>query len=370
MSVIIPPYGMRPQSYGMRTQQSFPSLAMPTQIKFYDPLTGQEGPSLNPDDNMLITTTFNECGVSVNISGRKKDVTKAMALMRSHDKTSSMTVTTPLFSSDADTVQAGIKFYPMDADISSSGLEVLTPSYERPTVTDWTYISNPKNPTKVLLMHPSLSKPFSGSGVIFLEKNYRNGSGAAGRSIILSKTTRGIFEDFGGELDKRILANINTIKNNAIKEVFEESQGLFNIGNIDVLKNYVDISDPINDAVYRCYFLTLSDSELYDLENLYMENKNIISTKTAASEYRETVGLKRFFLANIQTSAASSSGSFNVNDTNNVNSTIRDRTANCLRALIDISTADAIYATSKSTTYNKENNIYSPTHGLNKFLIN
>ena len=339
---------------------AFPSIPsfLPTQVKFYDPVTGQEGPSLNSEDNLLVTSKFNECGLAVDISGRKKDVEKAMALIRLNDKFGAVgsSASGTIGSSVVGTVGSSV---PGTFGLPTTGMI-------GPGITGWTYITNPINPSRVLLTGPGITKPFSGSGVIFFEKL------DAGRgNVILAKTRRGTFEDLGGQLDTRVMLDgPSTLKTNARKEAFEESQGLFVVENTDLersvngLNAFLDIADIENNALYRCYLVCVNTSA-YSLEELFANNKRIIANTFSRPDYDETVELKRFPLGAVKRAVeGSASGNVNCQDTNGGFQMIRDRTADCLRALIsNRDLLSAVYSYPSNVVYKQENNVFGGYHG-------
>lgn len=346
----------------------FPGYTPPnTQIKFFDPFTGREGPTVNPFDR--VTTIFNSNGINVQITGSSNDVKRAEALLRLNQKVSEQ----PLdFVSDE-------VVYPITADIKTykrdPGTSVVRQSMSG---SGWSYIPNPKNTSKVLLTHPSLTKPFSGSGVIFFEKSYQTGNGSP--TVILVKTKRGLYEDMGGELDKMIPASEDTLKTNANKEVREESQGLFIINRMDLerkingisLKH--DISDTVNNAYYRCYYVALSGTGMYQLDQLFKSNKNLLRTSFPflGSEMDETININRFYLPSIKSTLATSpAGGIVCNDVNGNACTIRDRTAECLRMILNSSSLTSVVFDNPVTTmFEQDRNMLSSMGGIVKLNIN
>jgi len=365
-----------------------------TQLKFYDGRTGEAGPVVNLFDRT--TQIYNSNGMSVELTGSQQNVQKAIALMRINE------IHQP-FENDSN---GKIEKYIIDEDVSSllgaddnqvshqqvlqqnlpqnlqlSGIQQMQPiqpfNQLGQQVQNWAFVPNPFNQTKVLLAHPSLQKPFSGSGVIFFERNYQNG-GKVEPSVILVRTTRGTFEDFGGEMSNTLPPSADTIKHNARKEVFEESQALFAIQNMDLDRRmangeqlFNDMIDIQSNATYRCYYVALSGTEQYPLNQLYASNKAIILTKipNLKNDWRETIELKRFFLSSIRTAVNSTPhGGLICNDVNGIASTIRDRTANSLRALLrNDQLLQTVFANPVPVNYTKDNSVYSQTYGLVRF---
>ena len=200
----------------------------------------------------------------------------------------------------------------------------------------------------------------------------QGGNGAP--TVILIKTRRGLFEDMGGELDKRIVASADALKMNAAKEVSEESQGLFIINHLNLerdakgIKLYSDISDVMNAATYRCYYVVLTGTGLYKLDQLFRTNKNLLKAgfPFMGPDMDESIDISRFYLSSIKASLANTpSGGILCNDVNGVACTIRDRTAECLRSLINNSTLlSAVFDNQVTTMFEQDRNVFSSTSGI------
>lgn len=349
---------------------------MSAKINFANPIMGQ-----SPGD-VIVTSKFADCGIAIDITGKKSDTDRIESLLRINynSEMSGTTHQSPVTQNTFSTGSMSPTVVPTPVLHGKIIPTELPEKYRngftnppRVEVKDWTYVANSSNREKVLLAHPSLNKPFSGSGVIFLERK-----GPKGPAIILARTKRGTFEDFGGEIDSRTALDKDTIKNNARKEAFEESQGLFAIMNLDLDRKvsnqqlYVDITDATNNAVYRCYFVALQDTESFKFEDWFMSNKSLLESKTLGRDYAETIELKRFSLRDIFACAAASAqhSAFSCVDTNGVVGTIRDRTANCIKAMmLNHKLVRQIFANPVSVVYNQENNVYSPMHRMIKLTL-
>ena len=159
----------------------------------------------------------------------------------------------------------------------------------------WIAIKNPSISNKILLKNDN--NTYSGSGLVIFEI-------IDGRqTIVLVKSKRGVFEDFGGEISKDIEFNKDTLKINAVKETIEESQGVYYTEtDLDSKNNkfsrFVDIEDE-SGYKYRCYFLSIKyETPIPDIRNLFMQNKSRISTYGfmggLSNDWYETLEIGRF----------------------------------------------------------------------------
>jgi len=186
-----------------------------------------------------------------------------------------------------------------------------------------------------------------------------------------------MFEDFGGQLDTRVVLNEHTLKSNARKEAFEESQCLFAIENTDLerklngLDTFIDVADIENDALYRCYLICVNVGSS-NLEDIFLRNKGTVSAVfPRRSDYDETIELGRFRLGSIKNCTSSgTSGNVNCVDSKGNTQTIRDRTANCLRAVIsNTKLLNELFAASVSVTSKRVNNLMSECHGRESLYL-
>ena len=166
------------------------------------------------------------------------------------------------------------------------------------TTTGWSISNNPSVLGRsILTNNADKSKIYSGSGIILLEvinsKFY----------LTLVKTKRNCYEDLGGDISKDLDIDDNTLKNNAVKEALEESQGLLyiksDLGQIEGLNRYVDIEDG-NGFLYRCYLIVVryAAGKVCDLPQSYIRNKSTLGEFNAfnnlGADWNETFELRRF----------------------------------------------------------------------------
>lgn len=302
------------------TGSYFPNIPsfLPTKINFYNRFTGRPEVSIDPANQMYITSLYNENGVNVTISGSKKDVDSVMCKLRG-------------------TSEDGLDEDETDETIYEIGTKLRTGvvSSSKTTTTGYYYVQNPKDSANILLITPDPKRRYSGSGIILLEKY-----GSQVR-VILAKTKRFVFEDFGGHLDKTIKASQKTLEDNAVKELAEESQHLFWIEKLELeskiagKNRYVDIPDATNSAYFRCYFICIEGIEDSDILDFYLRNRGIIVNSLGfGHEYFESVALDRFNLSDIEKNIAGSGGNIISPDVSGRRQTIRDRTADCLNQLL------------------------------------
>ena len=304
-------------------------------IKFYNPITLRQEGSYNAYDNMYITSNVTSCGLNVTVSGPKRDVEKAICILNgatsgSADQTKPQTQTGQIFS-PADKPITGAT----SVSSVSTGTISSSPS-------SWYQTINPRNRSKILLNNSTQPKPFSGSGIIFFENNSTDGK----KTIILAQTSRGLYEDFGGEIDSTLAINDGTLKENARKEASEESQTLFwikpNSFNLD--RAYIDVPDIVNDAMYRCFFVALTGTERHDLKDLFDKNRTVlVNNLRLGKDFEETIGITRIAEDSLLNGLRSPAGMIVCADVKGNSCVIRDRTVNCLRMLFD---------TSNKTMYN------------------
>lgn len=322
---------------------------LPTKINFYNRFTGQTEVQVDPQDNVYITSVYREnCegGATVTISGLKKDVDKVMTKLNNIN-----------FDEEKEVTQDDMQLFPIGSLSKQQMIEKINAKKNQLGIktntnsilsNGWEYIINPKNRFNVLLRHPTLgNNAYSGSGIIIIEN-------APVPRIILAKTVkRNKYEDFGGNLYPEIVASNETLADNAIKELAEESQSLFLIENLDLeskingTNRYVNIKDQINTtasitAFYRCYFVCVRGLENSNIDNLFNENRSVtVNSMNLGVDYEETIELARFNLSDIAKCIRTTpAGEFMCNNTNGIQCMIRDRTADCLRTLFSSSNAN------------------------------
>lgn len=324
------------------------------QVNFYDPLTGRTSGVINT--NQRVTNLYNSNGIAVEITGTPDNVKKAIGLLNiANNMPQSSTSTTSGSGSLTLTSQP----------IMSSQNSIVNGN--------WKLVPNPANLSKFLLTTPNTTKPFSGSGVLIVEKNGTN------PYVLLVKTSRrGTFEDLGGELDVGS-ANQSSLKDNAAKETLEESQNLFVLNKVDLERQvggklpYVDIDDQQNNALYRCYILVVDGTSGFDVPQFYNQNRLMTMNRMGyqRDDWRESIEMRRFSLQQIKNILnVNPTGGINSNDITNVSCTIRDRTANCLRALVgNVDLFRTLYDNPVNVTYLYDRGFASMTIGMHIFKV-
>lgn len=340
------------------------------QMNFYDPITGRSTGTANPMDR--VTQYYNSGGISVEITGQSEHVKKAIGLLNVANDMQPSSFTDVLASGNIKDDEVYPIDMPIEEIMAKRGRPFTSTSSSIVNGKEWKLVPNPKNVSKYLLTSPNTTKPFSGSGLLIVEKN-----GGNPYVLLIKTSTRGTFEDLGGELDTKYGANQNTLKLNARKEAMEESQHLF-VPEIDLERHiggkptYLDIDDPVNNAIYRCYILVLDGTTTYDIPNLYANNKIMLSNRNGfqQQDWRESVEMRRFSLQQIKNILdTTASGGINCNDISGISCTIRDRTANCLRGLIQRDFFNAMHNNPVTPKYLFDNNFMSATIKLHMFRI-
>jgi hypothetical protein len=161
---------------------------------------------------------------------------------------------------------------------------------------DWVYVKDDRFPDadEYVLKQNSTNILFSGSGILLVE----NGNP---ETVLLIQSKSGMIEEMGGSIDKNAfpIPNMYVLMLNAIKELQEESQGLFKIDvntlNIALFNNYVDI---IKDKyTYRCYIICINTNDINVLQQKFNSNKQYLSNN---SNYNESKALLRFQTSQIK----------------------------------------------------------------------
>lgn len=351
------------------------------QVNFYDPLSGRTTGVIN--QNPRITNLYNSNGVVVEITGTSDNVKKAIGLLNMANNmpqsstgqvtNSNVQQTNQLGNFSSTTVQTNQLVGPITPANPFSPSNSFSQSNSFGSGNQWKLVSNPANLSKFLLTTPNTSKPFSGSGVLIVEKNGTN------PYVLLVKTsTRGTFEDLGGELDVGT-ANQNSLKDNAAKEALEESQNLFVLNTVDLERQvggklpYVDIDDQQNNALYRCYILVVDGTSGFDVHQFYSQNKLMTMNRMGyqRDDWRESIEMRRFSLQQVKNVLnVNSSGGINCNDITNMSCTIRDRTANCLRVLVgNIDLFRTLYDNPVNVRYVYDRGFASMTVGMHIFRV-
>ena len=263
------------------------------QLNFVDPLNGQSITTVAPFGSVLnTTTTVNECGVHVNVSGQPDQVNSVVTMIKDKCK--------PI-AHIADTHKQNS--IPLNAP--------------------WKYENNPYVSNGSLLVAPNNVVKFSGTGLLLLEckfeTSYPFGPTVCKPTVILVArklpNDMELYEDFGGKFDRvtKIPPNQSTLKINAVKEVAEESQSLFMItSSFDLERNvsgkqlFMDIMDR-DGYYYRSYIMFVSGTETKDLTASYTSNKIKIAqglnnpsvNQADIQAFSETVNLRRFYLSDL-----------------------------------------------------------------------
>lgn len=286
-----------------------PAQFLPNSIHFYNPISGNSDMMINLEDQMYITSVFNQNGVNVSISGSKKDVEKVL------NKLKDRSVENEILN-----------------DINNFSGKTNKTSRPNKITNGYSYQINPRDRNNVLLVCPD-GKRYSGSGIILLEKNNNE------FNVILAKTKRKLFEDFGGNLDSSIIESSRTLQENAIKELAEESHHLFWIEDLNLdekingIDRYVDIRDPTG-SLFRCYFICISGLENQNIQQFYDNNRSIIVNQLGYTQqqYIESIAINKFNLNKIREQPGYN-GNLNISDTSGNNQIIRDRTVLCLQSI-------------------------------------
>jgi hypothetical protein len=354
--------------------QSIPNIPsfLPAKINFYNRFTGAPEGIYDSQDNIYITSNYTCGGVNVNISGSRKDVEKVLEKLGS-DNIKNVLKKSPQNSHEP------LELYPMDVPTPKDVLKnIKNNKYFEDSSGNciWYYTINPRNKLKVLLNNKSTKKIFSGSGVIFFENQYQAG-GKNVSTILLAKTKRGIYEEFGGQLERDIQPDENTLKDNARKEVAEESQSLFMIEKLDLEKKigntyrYLDIPDHSNNAIYRCYFVCISGTESIELDKVFEYNRDVtVNLMNLGGDYEETVELSRFSMREVQNNIRMyNSGEFYCRDINNHDCRIRDRTANCLRVLLNTANSSLISTVFDNCIKVQQTKVAHVTFSQTRFIL-
>lgn len=165
-----------------------------------------------------------------------------------------------------------------------------------------------------LLVHPSLTTTYTGSGVIISEKGYKH-NGVPIPTIILCQEQNDEFGDFGGMIDTfQPGATDNTLAFNAKDKLYRESYGFFNLNSQLFNFTYLNITvDPNASTFYRCFFIAV-DGDLLKLDNQQLSDafKNNLSLMKNANNKKS---ISRFNLIDLL-------NSININNNNSTNKVI------------------------------------------------
>ena len=139
---------------------------------------------------------------------------------------------------------------------------------------------------------------YSGTGLILIEQIPN-----LGNFVVLVKSKRLVYEDFGGEISDKLILNDNILSNNTIKELLEESQGLF-LAESKSLTELFSIPDD-NMLYYKVYILVISyKNTTPNISKLYTDNRQIIGRygqfNSLINDWYETYNIARFNLAELE----------------------------------------------------------------------
>ena len=393
---------MPPMSFGPNSMLR-PQLMPQRQFQLYDPITGKMGPSVGPFGN-ITTKTYNNNNVAVDITGTNNDIDKVLAMMNGSLNPGMPQVDDDslyrdiIFDANGDIDYVAITGNPsaqaraqVQAQVPLPGQIVNPNQSNAPIQNNWAYFQNQLNPGKILLSRPGIKEFYSGSGVLLIEKEYRG----KGPMVVLAQSTENpyMFQDFGGSIDnKHFPPGMNTLRQNAHKELQEESSNLFSFGNsakdLDIPVNniykYVDIINPVDGSLYRCYcqFFYYPQYDLRSingqiitevkLEQYFLENKNkIAQIPKLPGEYKETVQITRFNFMELLPLLRTTSGAGYIQcaDVNGNICIISERTTACMRALVENANQYEVLSKNNLIAKFTGNVSLGPVTGLTKFVL-
>ena len=305
-----------------------------TSVHLYDQMTGKPIKTINTQIEQHVTIAYKRNGFDVTITGSNSNINLVTKSLDANE--------TIAESTEGETIH-------MDSRVGPTSRNVRT---VRPTISstradvnetkveNWIMVKSPANLSKYLLIYKPRGLAYSGSGILYIEKNYKNEEGREGPVLILGKTNRFnhiLYEDMGGEIDKVIMEDSENVPivTNAIKESWEESKLLLSVG-IDAVdvSNYVDLQDEKHRAYYRCYIICITGTEDSDLQEMFTENDNSLRTlNDIPMAFNETTGIQRFYLEDVVSSMQRTTPSSFLlcNDVNGKPLLIRNRTVDIVR---------------------------------------
>lgn len=145
-------------------------------------------------------------------------------------------------------------------------------------------------------------KSYSGAGVIIIE-DYVRKNGIIEPCIILARNkASGIYNDFGGGIEKKYKSMNNPIEITAIKELREESRNLVVIKG-DGLKMYIDINTGKKNTndFYRGFLVKINGiNRKYFLKNMKIIDRKIVNKSKSIPKYwKETDDITHIPIKNI-----------------------------------------------------------------------
>jgi hypothetical protein len=184
-----------------------------------------------------------------------------------------------------------------------------------------------------LLVHPSLSTTFDGSGVLVLEKNNDPNSNVL-YTVILAQQPNDQFGDFGGMIDTFQPNSIeNTLSFNAKYKILEESNGTFIVNSHLNVFPKIDVINDSNSNIYRC-FLVGVDGDILKLNN--SDLSNIFNQNLKYSKNSKIKSVSRFDLVQLLIDIKKQNyNNVVTTDLNNQQVTLSDRVVKIFKKIID-----------------------------------
>lgn len=148
------------------------------------------------------------------------------------------------------------------------------------------------------------NKIYNGAGVIIMEKINKELCAVLFKNINFYGTSRYVYSELGGKIDKTDLINKNVLQNTAIREALEESCELIKFTTPDKIKkhkNFCDVKHVKSNTYFRCYFILIKK----DLMNIndYKKNRKMqkMNNNKISEQWRETRSLTRIKISDIIT---------------------------------------------------------------------
>lgn len=216
-----------------------------------------------------------------------------------------------------------------------------------------------------LLVHPSLTTTYNGSGVIICEKGYKQNNKYI-PTMILCQELNGEFGDFGGMISTfQPGATDNTLAYNAIDKIYQESHGFFNIQSQLFNFSHVDATvDERLSTFYRCFFVCV-DGDLLKLDSNQLSNA-IQNNSNLHRNLNKQKSIARFSLKELLNSVdyANINNKYTVKDVDGNIVTITPRMVGILKEIKKSSSKlNSIYSDIVPSYYQKNNN------GLDTIII-
>jgi len=179
------------------------------------------------------------------------------------------------------------------------------------------------------IVKKDVSNKYKGSGIILIETEYESIRDTPIITLFESKNSHEC-EDLGGSIEEinnnKVFEDI--LKQNAIKESFEESAKLINIFP-HILNIYYDIVSESNKYLYRFYIVVIKGNSLH--RKMFI--RNLKEMKNLGKQYREMINFHRFKITNIIDCLKS--GNKECDDIFGLSHPIRERTITCLKKYLN-----------------------------------